>query len=370
LDEKDELRLSKPLIYQERDGDRSEIAGEHVVLNKRDVGIRVKKYDTAMPLVIDPILSYATYLGDWDAFVTKLNNAGDALVYSTFLGGNYMDHGWGITVDAFGNAYVTGETESTNFPTANPFQASKSINSDAFVVKIGAGLVSEFFFPEIAVGGGWSTTFELCNTGSTTTTGNLILKDQQGDPLIISSSELGTGSSFPISIPPGGAIFLNVGPLNPTDPPKDGWAMAEFWEGTPSGVATYRFDSEGDVTALAGVLPSQPMRYATITVDDIVSQDLITAYAIANQTSENLLVKLCFVDTEGNVVNDTSTIKLTPGGQTARYFFQDLNLSEFKGTIVLRAQSGGSFVAVGLIQNQELFTVVPVEASKAPQIPD
>ena len=59
-----------------------------------------------------------------DAFVTKLNPAGSALVYSTYLGGSGDDEGYGIAVDAAGNAYVTGYTDSTNFPTANPLQAT------------------------------------------------------------------------------------------------------------------------------------------------------------------------------------------------------------------------------------------------------
>ena len=52
-----------------------------------------------------------------DVFVTKLNAAGTALVYSTFIGGSNFDWGRGIAVDAAGNAYITGQTKSSNFPT-------------------------------------------------------------------------------------------------------------------------------------------------------------------------------------------------------------------------------------------------------------
>ena len=52
-----------------------------------------------------------------DAFVTKLNPTGTALVYSTYLGGTDSDIGYGIAVDTDGNAYVTGETDSIDFPT-------------------------------------------------------------------------------------------------------------------------------------------------------------------------------------------------------------------------------------------------------------
>jgi hypothetical protein len=63
--------------------------------------------------------------GSGDAFLTKLNPAGSALVYSTYLGGSGMDAGSGITLDAVGNAYIVGTTFSADFPTKNPFRATK-----------------------------------------------------------------------------------------------------------------------------------------------------------------------------------------------------------------------------------------------------
>jgi hypothetical protein len=72
-----------------------------------------------------------------DAFVAKLNAAGSALGYSTYLGGSGSDQGSGIAVDGSGNAYVTGFTDSGNFNTASPLQAAKAGGIDAFVAKIG-----------------------------------------------------------------------------------------------------------------------------------------------------------------------------------------------------------------------------------------
>ncbi len=79
-----------------------------------------------------------TFGGGADAFVTKLNSTGSALVYSTYLGGNSGDDAGGIAVDGSGNAYVTGSTASTNFPTtAGAFQTSVGGSfSDAFVTKL------------------------------------------------------------------------------------------------------------------------------------------------------------------------------------------------------------------------------------------
>ena len=86
-----------------------------------------------------------TYNGGYDAFVTKLNASGAALVYSTYLGGSGFDFGYGIAVDSGGSAYVTGYTGSTDFPTtAGAFDETYNGGLDAFVTKLdasGAALV-------------------------------------------------------------------------------------------------------------------------------------------------------------------------------------------------------------------------------------
>jgi len=74
--------------------------------------------------------------GNADAFVTELNPSGSALLYSTFLGGSNTDTGNGIAVDTSGNAFVTGQTCSVDFPVANPFQAYQGGNCDAFISKV------------------------------------------------------------------------------------------------------------------------------------------------------------------------------------------------------------------------------------------
>ena len=164
-----ELRLRKPVLYQEAEGGRREVAGGFLLANNPQSAIRnpnaievsfqIGAYDASKPLVIDPvILNYSTtfsgggeeeawgiavdpagnaYVAGWttsvnfptasplqagnaggtyDAFVAKLSPSGTVL-YSTYLGGNAWDFGFGIAVDASGNAYVSGFTHSTNFPT-------------------------------------------------------------------------------------------------------------------------------------------------------------------------------------------------------------------------------------------------------------
>ncbi len=173
--------LGKPVVYQRSEGQTEKriIAGRYTVKGKCEVEFDVASYDKKEPLTIDPVLRYSTYLGGnsadsgsaivvdaagnayvtgatqstnfpttnplagtnaggTDAFVTKLNAAGTALVYSTYLGGSGFDAGIGIAVDAEGNAYVIGDTGSSNFPTMNPFQASLDGAEDAFVTKLNA----------------------------------------------------------------------------------------------------------------------------------------------------------------------------------------------------------------------------------------
>jgi uncharacterized repeat protein (TIGR01451 family) len=175
-----EVQQHKPVLYQEVDGVRREVAGRYVIKGARKVGFEVGAYDRSRALVIDPVLVYSTYLGGTstdrgfgiavdgsgnayitgvtssssfptsnplqaarngsnDAFVLKLNPAGSALVYATYLGGSGTDTGTGIAVDGSGNAYVTGFTVSSNFPTVSPLQSThKGGRQDFFVAKLNA----------------------------------------------------------------------------------------------------------------------------------------------------------------------------------------------------------------------------------------
>ncbi|MEK7184151.1 MAG: SBBP repeat-containing protein, partial [Patescibacteria group bacterium] len=80
----------------------------------------------------------AANAGGIDNYVTKLNAAGSALTYSTYLGGSGTDYGLGVAVDTTGNAYTTGLTDSTNFPTSSAYQTSNGGSDDAFVTKLNA----------------------------------------------------------------------------------------------------------------------------------------------------------------------------------------------------------------------------------------
>ena len=175
-----ELREQSLAMYQEKAGRRVPVQGAFRILDGGLVGFTTGAFDRQRPLVIDPVLSYSTYLGGGgldsvraiavdsagnayvagqtdsidfpvagavrpasgggvDAFIAKLNSAGNALVYATYLGGSWDDRAFGIAVDGSGNAYVTGWTYSPNFPTTNGArQRTLGGGRDAFVAKLNA----------------------------------------------------------------------------------------------------------------------------------------------------------------------------------------------------------------------------------------
>jgi hypothetical protein len=186
---REEIRFHKPIAYQNDDVDGKHLVSADYILDARDrVRFALGQYDRSKPLVIDPTLSYSTYLGgssnDYgtaitvdstgsayvtgytnstnfpvtagafqttcgggcsgttvDAFISKLDPTGSFLEYSTYLGGSANDYGNGITLDASGNAFIVGQTFSKDFPTtAGAFQTKCSpdncASGDVFVTEL------------------------------------------------------------------------------------------------------------------------------------------------------------------------------------------------------------------------------------------
>jgi hypothetical protein len=183
----------KPIAYQEHLGIRKNIESRYRIISPGTVAFDLAAYDRAATLIIDPVLSYSTFLGGSngdddaravatdsagnvyitgsttstnfqtlgpiqatagsadpevglsDAFVTKLNALGNALIYSTYLGGTSDDDSNSIAVDSAGNAVITGSTTSmSDFPTTAG-AARRTCNAgangsclDAFVAKLNA----------------------------------------------------------------------------------------------------------------------------------------------------------------------------------------------------------------------------------------
>ena len=115
-----EIRLHKPIAYQEKDGAREPVDARFVIKAKDEIAFALGPYDHSRRLVIDP-----------------------SVLYSTYLGGSKEDEGLGIAVDSSGNAYVTGQTDSTNFP-GSPIKLGPGGSFDAFVTKLNSSGALQF----------------------------------------------------------------------------------------------------------------------------------------------------------------------------------------------------------------------------------
>jgi hypothetical protein len=179
-----EVELQKPVVYQQIRGERREIAGNYTISGNHRVTFAVANYDRSEPLVVDPVLIYSTYLGGesddtglaialdslGDAavtgsttslqfpttagaytpgplgsnaglvFVTQMDPTGTHQLYSSYVGGTGGDFGLSVAYDSTGNIYVTGETDSTDFPTTTnalkPGPNAGNTNGTSFVFEI------------------------------------------------------------------------------------------------------------------------------------------------------------------------------------------------------------------------------------------
>ena len=206
-----DVRMRKPIAYQGSGDTKREVAASYTLKGAHSVSFELGRYDSGQQLVIDPVLSYSTYLGGTnidggnaiavapdntafiaggtfstdfpiahplqanhggpddfyrDAFVAKISADGSTLLYSTYLGGKLEDVANGIAVDSAGDAYVAGTTDSLDFPVTfgsfNPecggdaqcgasFNPGKLIVSNCFVTKLnqaGSAIIYSGFLGE------------------------------------------------------------------------------------------------------------------------------------------------------------------------------------------------------------------------------
>jgi hypothetical protein len=219
------LSVHAPRVYQQQGGQKIARAGRFVV-NGDEVSFFVQQFDPALPLIIDPVLDYATYLANQDlrvngvavdasgntyivglsfnaaypvtkgafqttctacasnepdVFITKLNATGTAQVYSTFLGGSNYNEGDGIAVDSNGNAIVVGRTSSSDFPLKNALPAGSALYN-GFVASIAPDGASLNF--SSTLGGGVASSNTYVAAVATDTAGNAYFSGSTDSPLI------------------------------------------------------------------------------------------------------------------------------------------------------------------------------------------
>jgi hypothetical protein len=301
-----EIVQHKPVVYQKVNGTRQEIASSFVVstnpsgLTTPQVGFELGTYNQSRPLVIDPVLSYSTYLGgsgsDYgygsiavdpvtgdalvtgnttsadfptanpfqsnygggnrlfgDAFVSRLTADGSALVYSTYLGGSDQDVGTSIAVDAgTGDALVTGWTSSTDFPTANALQPNlRGFVANAFVARLtadGSALV-------------YSTYLGGSSSGDGDAGNGIAVDPSTGDALV-------TGSTDSPDFPTANALQPNLRGV------EDAFVARLTADGSALVYSTYLGGSGGDEGNAIAVDPS--------TGDALVTGDTGTDFPTAN----------------------------------------------------------------------------------------
>ncbi len=366
-----QVRQNRPEIYQESGGSKRNIPGQYVLNERNEISFHIADYDPSKPLVIDPVLSYSTYLGgnnnesargiavdatgnvyiagfsdaanfptanpfqssnggDYDVFVTKLNPAGSALIYSTYIGGNNFDGATGLAVDASGNAYVTGDVESSNYPvTMGAFQTvyggkgGGPLNAgDAFVTKLNAS--------------GSALIYSTYLGGIFNEQGNRIAVDASGNAYVMGQASLGfptTAGAFQPALGGSGDVFVT------------------------------KMNAVGSTLVYSTYLGGSGHEAGR----GLVVDSLGNAYVMGGTNSSNFpttagVFQPTFAGGSGE--GDGFVTKLNPSGSALVYSTYLGGSAEEQGTDVAIDAAGNAY-AVGFTQSTNFPTMSPLQATKS-----
>jgi hypothetical protein len=379
-----DLVQHKPWAYQDIGGKRRPIDARYALLDGQRIGFAIGRYDTRQPLVIDPVLTYSSYLGGggWedgediavdaagnayvtgftdsvdfptararqasaggsgDVFVAKLNAAGTALAYSTSIGGSGMDMGLGIAVDARGNAYVTGYTESSNFPTAAAWQPAHAggpagAYRDAFVSKLnasGSALGYSSYLggadEDIGIAVAVDATGHACVTGETRSSNFPTLAPRQGahgggvDAFISRFNSAGSALVYSTYL---GGSGHDSGQAIAVDGTGDAYVAGYSTSSNFPTTAGLQATNAGATDAFVAKLAAAGSAWRYVTYLGGNHADVVTAIAvdgtgaayIAGQTaSSNFPTAAARQPALGGGINDAFVSKLNPAGTALAY---------------------------------------------------
>jgi len=305
-----EVVEQKPIVYQIEDERRIPVDGIYSLQGNNSFGFKINNYNPSLPLIIDPVLSYSTYFGGGnydegyditvddsgcayitgltssidvptaleyqihqgieDVFVTKFNNDGNTLVYSTYIGGSDDDYGKGIAVDDSGNAYITGQTNSTDFPVEGYYQSDNG-GIDLFVLKLNSS--------------GDSLVYSTYLGGSNTDIGNDVTIDNTGSAYV-------TGFTW-------SSDFPTAGDYRPYQGDYD--------------VIITKLNSTGDDLIYSTYLGGSAHDWG----DGIAIDELGNAYVTGNSASSNFPTVGAYQSHQGG--HDAFVTKLNSSGSTLLY---------------------------------------------------
>ena len=349
-----------------------------------------------------------THQGSTDAFVTKLNPTGSALVYSSYLGGNNSEWGNSIALDAAGSAYVVGGSNSADFPVKNALQAAKKGSEDFFVTKVapdGKSLEYSTYLGGTDYDAGFDTRVAVDAAGAAYLAASTYSRDYPTTPgafqpsakmpanffiseVVVSkvapggasleySTYLG-GTSYEIvydaavdaagqlhvvgltdsqDFPTQGALYptarntLGNGFLTKLNAAGTGLVYSTYLSGTP--LESCRSTIVGDIVFCGG-------DYASGVATDAAGNAYVTGATI----SEDFPALTDPIQSSRNGFTDAFVIKLNPAGQTL--YSTRLGGNGYDEGSAVHADSAGSVYLLGFTNSDDFPTVNPFRDEQAP----
>jgi len=360
-----EVVLHKPVAYQEKDGARKPVDARFVLQADNQVSFEIGNYDHSRELVIDPSVSYATYLGGtgeddgnaiaidssgnayvtgqtkstdfptknalhggnaggFDVFITKLSGATGSLgslAYSTYIGGSSDDSGNAIALDASGNIFVAGGTKSSDFPTHGALQGTLNGASNAFVLELNST--------------GSTLMYSTFLGGTGTDVANGLALDSSGNAYVAGST---TSTDFP--------------PKNPLPLESAGGFVSEL-------------NSSGNALVYSTYLGAGQSDFAAAVAVDATGKAYVTGGTKSPtfKTTTGVVQPTCGTDTNCNGAVYDAFVSVIQAGGGSLFYSTFLGGSGSDRGLGIAIDSAGDAYVTGLTQSSNFPTKNPIQAN-------